>query len=555
MLQELYIHSFAIIEEIHCRFDGGMTALTGETGAGKSIIIDAVGLLAGERASLDMIRYGAPKAMIQGLFSIESAQLQKRIEELGIEMEENQLLIQRELFQNGKTSCRVNGRLATVGVLKQIGELLIDIHGQNEHFVLLNPEEHLTLLDQFAKEELADYARMYREKYEHYIAMKRELAKWMKSDKADARRMDMLEFQISEIQQAHLKVGEEEKLVEKQKLYAHFQTIEQALQTAGTILQAERGVVDQTADALASLKSIEQLDASYTEVFQQVQEAYYQLQDAAHTITDLLENASYDEEKLNKIEERLATLHQLKKKYGDTEEAIIRYAQEAQEELEQMESKEERIQQLQKELVETRREALLIAKEVSRVRQEVAKRLTAAIHQELSELYMEKVQFEVRFEKATQLLSTGIDSVEFYVATNVGEPLKPLAKIASGGELSRLTLALKSIFASNRAIQTIIFDEVDTGVSGRVAQAIAHKMKYISQFAQVLCITHLPQVASAAHQQYRIEKEEYDERTHTKLTLLDEEKRIEEVARMLSGETMTSLTMEHAKELLLHNKE
>ena len=551
LIQEIYIKNFAIIEEVQCTFEKGMTVLTGETGAGKSIIIDAVGLLIGERASLEMIRYGEEKSLIQGVFRIEDPSVVEKLQELGVEVIEDELMIQRELLQNGKSNCRINGQLATVALLKQIGPYLIDIHGQNEHFLLLNEEKHLGLLDEFAHHQMGDLIAEYDEAYAKVVAAKQELRALQTAEKEDAQRVDMLKFQLQEIEEANIYVGEEEQLSEEKEYFTHFQKIQTALQKALAALEGEEySSVDAIGEATREVESLESISTSFKTLSTQMSEAYYQLQDAASAIRHEIENAEFDEERLAFIEERLDVYYQLKRKYGDDAEEILAFQDKARDALNKIENKEALIAETEKVLKKATLEAFAIAENISSIRREVAKRLEADIVSELHGLYMENAQFAIQFKTSEALLETGIDLVEFYISTNKGEPLKPLSKIVSGGELSRITLAMKSIFTKEQLVGTIIFDEVDTGVSGRVAQAIASKMHYISEYAQVLSITHLPQVASMADTHIHIEKVEEGERTHTILKVMDEEERTEEIARMLSGTTITALTLENAKELL-----
>ena len=551
LIQEIYIKNFAIIEEVQCTFEKGMTVLTGETGAGKSIIIDAVGLLIGERASLEMIRYGEEKSLIQGVFRIEDPAVVEKLQEFGVEVVEDELMIQRELLQNGKSNCRINGQLATVALLKQIGPYLIDIHGQNEHFLLLNEEKHLGLLDEFAHHQMGLLMAEYDEAYAKVVTAKQELRALQTAEKEDAQRVDLLKFQLQEIEEANIYVGEEEQLSEEKEYFTHLKKIQTALQTAlGALEGEEYSSVDAIGEATREVESLESISTSFKALSTQMSEAYYQLQDAASAIRHEIENAEFDEERLAFIEERLDVYYQLKRKYGDDAEEILAFQDKARDALNKIENKEAIIAETEKVLKQATLEAFAIAKKISIIRREVAKRLEADIVSELHGLYMENAQFAIQFETTEALLETGIDIVEFYISTNKGEPLKPLSKIVSGGELSRITLAMKSIFTKEQLVGTIIFDEVDTGVSGRVAQAIASKMHYISEYAQVLSITHLPQVASMADTHIHIEKVEEGERTHTILKVMNETERTEEIARMLSGTTITALTLENAKELL-----
>ena len=391
----------------------------------------------------------------------------------------------------------------------------------------------------------------YDEAYAKVVAAKQELRALQTAEKEDAQRVDMLKFQLQEIEEANIYVGEEEQLSEEKEYFTHFQKIQTALQTALAALEGEEySSVDAIGEATREVESLESISTSFKTLSTQMSEAYYQLQDAASAIRHEIENAEFDEERLAFIEERLDVYYQLKRKYGDDAEEILAFQDKARDALNKIENKEALIAETEKVLKQATLEAFAIAKKISSIRREVAKRLEADIVSELHGLYMENAQFAIQFETTEALLETGIDIVEFYISTNKGEPLKPLSKIVSGGELSRITLAMKSIFTKEQLVGTIIFDEVDTGVSGRVAQAIASKMHYISEYAQVLSITHLPQVASMADTHIHIEKVEEGERTHTILKVMDEAERTEEIARMFSGTTITALTLENAKELL-----
>lgn len=555
MIQELYIKNFAIIEEIRCEFENGMTVLTGETGAGKSIIIDAVGLLIGERASVEMIRYGSQKATIQALFSLHSPKLNQLLKDMGIEIVEEQVVIQRDLFLNGKSTCRVNGNLVTVSFLKQIGPYLIDIHGQNEHFLLLNEEKHGELLDQFAKTELAPLLQEYQQVYEQYVQLDHQIKALKMAEKEEIQQIDLLKFQIEEIEQANLQIGEEEQLLQERDYYAHFQKIQQTLSMIRhTLQQEEISAVDAIGEASHLMNTLGELGTNYHNLAAQLQEIYYQLQDIIATVHNELDHAEFDEKRLFEIQERLDLYYQLKRKYGETTEEILAFQTQAQTKLDQIENKDHLLATLHQEKTNIQQKATIIAEKMTQIRQNAAQKLAYDIEQQLHELYMEHAKFSVRIHPAKTLLETGMDQIAFYISTNKGEPLKPLNKIISGGELSRITLAMKTIFIKENLVGTIIFDEIDTGVSGRVAQAIANKMNYISNYAQVLCITHLPQVASIADTHVYIQKVEHSGRTLTTLTVLNDSERIEKVGYMLAGEEVTLLTRQHAAELLQQSK-
>lgn len=561
MLQELSITNFAIIEHLDIAFEAGMTVLTGETGAGKSIIIDAVGLLAGGRGSSEFIRTGADKAVLQGMFILPAdgvtAQL---LDEAGIDHADNTVILQREITKSGRNTCRINGMLVNTTTLKQIGETIVDIHGQNEHQELMQPEKHLGLLDEFAAAKIRKLKQQYQQQYDHYQQLNRELRQKNANEKEWAQRLDMLNFQVDEIAAAQVKVGEEAALIAERDRLDNYQMINQALQQSYTLLAAGEettGAVDMVGTAMNALEPIANLDSAFNEITVNVKNAFYGLQDAAGQISNQLDLQEFDEGRLDEIEQRLDVLSQLKRKYGDSEQQILDYYQKIAAELAKMTDSEENSEDLAQRVTDAKDKLLKTGEALSDKRRTAAKVLQRQIHQELKDLYMDKAIFEVRFKPTKgQIYRSGLDSVEFYIQTNPGERMRPLAKIASGGELSRMMLALKTIFSESQGITSIIFDEVDTGVSGRVAQAIAEKINGIAHFSQVLCITHLPQVAAMSDHHYFIAKKITGKRTKTSVTKLDNAARVKELARMLAGTKVTKLSLEHAEELLqLANEE
>ncbi|HIZ53503.1 MAG TPA: DNA repair protein RecN [Candidatus Enterococcus avicola] len=553
MLLEMTIKNFAIIPYLNIRFQQGMTALTGETGAGKSIIIDAMGLLAGGRGSSDYIRHGEDKCLLEGLFEWPvHSEFPSLMEELGIDTSESFLVLQRDMSRSGKNICRVNGRIVTLVNLRRVGMYLVDIQGQNEHQELLQPEKHLSLMDNFGTKEFKQKLEMYQFAFNDYQVSASELRKIQKNEQSYAQRMDMLHFQSDEIEQAALQENEEEYLIEERDKLTNFQKIVDALgQTYAILSEESSSIVDGVGRALNEIQEIEQLDAEYQKISENLQSAYYMLQDAASEVSKQLDFLELDEERLEVVVARLELIRQLKRKYGESIPQILSYYTEIVAELDQMGHSENRLEVLSKELAMKEERLWTLANELHSERRLMAVTLEKEIMQELSDLYMENARFNIRFKEAPYELGiNGIDQVAFYLSSNLGEDLKPLVKVASGGELSRILLALKTIFSKGQGMTSIVFDEVDTGVSGRVAQAIAEKIAKIAKNSQVLCITHLPQVAAQADYQYFISKEVVDERTQTKITQLSATERVDEIARMLAGQEITHLTLEHAKELL-----
>lgn len=555
MLQELVIHDFAIIDELAISFNEGMTVLSGETGAGKSIIIDAVGLLAGGRGSQDFIRTGAKKATLEGLFTMApNGTTAAALAEFGIEHDEQTVLLQRDLAVNGHNVCRVNGRLVNTTTLKRIGETLVDIHGQNEHQELMYPERHLGLLDEFAHAKLATTKQAYQTAYQAYRQTKQALKKKQQNEQEWAQRLDMLKFQTNEIDAAQLVPTEEQQLIEEKMKLANFQRINQALQASQAILGGQEGnALDQIAVAMDQMQEIAELDPAFQQITESIQTAYYTLQDSSSEISHELDSLEWDEARLDEIEQRLATINSLEHKYGDSIPEILAYGHKITKELQAMQATEANASELEQQLAQQTATLLQLATQLSQLRQKAAQQLESAVHQQLKALYMDKTVFEVQFatETQSQFTSSGIDKVEFYIQPNPGEKMRPLAKIASGGELSRLMLALKTIFSESQGVTSIIFDEVDTGVSGRVAQAIANKISQIAQHSQVLCITHLPQVAAMSDHQYQIKKQVKHQRTETSIQKVTGKQRVAELARMLAGTEVTELTLEHAQELVV----
>ena len=554
MLQEISITNFAIIPELRLSFHEGMTALTGETGAGKSIIIDALGLLAGGRGSSDYIRQGAEKCILEGLFELPKQEgFSELMVELGIETDEDNLIVRRDMSLTGKNVCRVNGHIITLANLRKIGSYLVDIQGQNEHQELLQPESHLALLDRFGDAAFQQKKKSYQQEYTSYRELEKRVRKVQQNEKSYVQRIDMLHFQQEEIAAADLQVGEEEKLKEEREKLSNYQKIADGLAAGyGALTNNEQNSVDGVGLAVAELQGIAHLDVEYEAIYENIQSAYYLLQDAIGDMSRQIDLLELDENRLEEVTQRLELIRQLKRKYGESIESILAYYDEITEELASSDFSEGQLDKMKEELEQ--KELLLQqqAADLHEARKKIAKELEKSILHELKSLYMENTEFEVRFlkEENRQLNHDGFDQIEFYITTNPGEPLKPLVKVASGGELSRMLLALKTIFSSEQGVTSIIFDEVDTDVSGRVAQAIADKISQISKYSQVLCITHLPQVAAVADYQYYIVKAVIDGRTQTSVSELKTKEREEEIARMLAGSEITKLTLEHAKELL-----
>ncbi|MBC1805668.1 DNA repair protein RecN [Listeria sp. FSL L7-0993] len=553
MLQEMTIKNFAIIESLSLTFQEGMTVLTGETGAGKSIIIDALGLLVGGRGSADFIRHGEERLELQGLFGLaeDNHACRNALLENGIDASDDMVVLERSLFRSGKNSCRINGKLVTTVLLRQIGSKLIDIHSQHEHQELMNDEFHLSLLDRFASDKIKPALTKYQTNFKEYQAIEKEWKNWTKNERELAQRLDMLRFQQQEIENANLQAGEEDRLLEQKNILANFEKLNENLQGAYAAIQGEPGGLEFVGEAMRQMETAASIHTDYKAVSEAISSSYYMLEDSMSQIRQSLDQLEFQPEELNQIESRLNDLNQLKRKYGKTIEDIIQYEQEISSEMEKLTDSESHVGHLETKLATLKTELTKQANTLTDIRKKAAVILEKQIKQELNQLYMEKAIFSVRFEaNKMELTESGQDSVVFYMSTNPGEPLKPLAKIASGGELSRMMLALKTIFSRHQGITSIIFDEVDTGVSGRVGQAIAEKIYAVSVGSQVLCISHLPQVAAMANHHYYITKKVQNKRTTTSVTVLQGEDKVEEISRMIAGIEVTELTKQHAKEMI-----
>lgn len=551
MLKELNIRNFAIIEELSVNFENGLTVLTGETGAGKSIIIDAVHLLCGGRASQEFVRHGAKKAELTGLFFVPDRHPAfDKLMEAGIDQEDGTIILRRDINENGKSICRVNGKLVPLSVLREIGSTLVDIHGQHENQELMDEKRHIDLLDQFAEKQLRPIKQKYQQMYDKYRSLKREVDAININEQQIAQRIDLYQFQIQELEEAKLSVKEEEELLEERKRLQNFHKIYEHAVQAYEAISGEMKGLDCIGEAMGALEDIVPLDEQFNDSFEAVSSSFYSLQDASYQIKNIIDELEFDPERLNEVESRLAQYQMLKRKYGSTVEEIITYYEKIKEELNTLLNRDEAIQQKEQQLRKMEAELEHLCDELTKVRKKCAATLSEAIMNELRDLHMEKAKFIVQFERLNNFDSNGKDYISFYISTNVGEPPKSLPKIASGGELSRIMLALKTIFSSKSQITSIIFDEVDTGVSGRVAQAIAEKISNISLNSQVLCISHLPQVAAMADQHYLILKQVEKNRTYTTVKKIEDEKRVEEISRMMSGAEITELTLQHARELL-----
>ena len=550
MLLEISIKNFAIIESISLNFEQGMTVLTGETGAGKSIIIDAMNMMLGARATTEVIRHGAPKAEIEGLFSIESNRaLEEIFDEQGLELSD-EIIIRREILQNGRSISRVNGQMVNLSVLRTIGQQLVDIHGQHDQEELMRPHRHIQMLDEFGDTSFFELKEAYQESFDNYRRMRKQVLDIKKNQQEHKARIEMLEFQMAEIEAANLKAGEDIALNQERDKLLNHKHIADTLTNAYSMLDNEEfSSLANVRSAMNDMESLEEFDPEYREISSSLSESYYVLEDITKRLESIIDDLDFDGNRLMQVESRLDLIHTITRKYGGSVDDVLEYFAKITDEYNLLTGNNLSSEDMEIELKKLEKNLVDLAGQVAQARHKIAQDLEAEIKQELQDLYMEKAQFQVRFSQG-KFSREGNESVEFYISTNPGEDFKPLVKVASGGELSRLMLAIKSAFSRKEGKTSIVFDEVDTGVSGRVAQAIAQKIHKIGQNGQVLAISHLPQVIAIADYQFFIEKISNEHSTVSTVRLLTVEERIEEVAKMLAGENVTEAALTQARELL-----
>ena len=547
MLNLLHIENIAVIESADISFGTGFNVLTGETGAGKSIVIDAISAILGERAYRDMIRTGEEKASVRAVFS-QVAPLDW-FNENGVPYD-RETVIQRDIFLDGKNVCRVNGTLVSVTMLRKLGIQLMNIHGQHDSASLFDEENHLIFLDDFSSNQALRQA--YQEKYQAVAALRREIQRMTMDEGEKLRRMETLQYQIAEIEKAELEPGEDEALEERRKLLQNAERLSKGMDEAvealygGEESDGAAGLLTQAEHALGRLS---RFSDSFTSLHERVTDLMYQVRDAAEEAKDMRDDLSYSADELEQIESRLDVIYRLRKKYGTTCQEILDYLEKARKELADIEFADDRLERLKQKLQKAEQEAWAAAEALRQNRRENAEIMSARILQELKELDMPRVQFRCQFREL-ELQPNGADAVAFYLSANAGEALKPLSKVASGGELARIMLSMKNVLAEKDQIATLIFDEVDTGVSGRAAQKVAEKLRKLAQHKQVLCVTHLPQMAALADTHMLISKCERDGRTYTSVTPLDTEGRKRELARIIGGTHITETTLKSAEEML-----
>ncbi|MDQ2800543.1 MAG: DNA repair protein RecN [Armatimonadota bacterium] len=557
MLVELHVTNFALIDRLNLTFGAGLNILTGETGAGKSIIIDALGLALGGRAGADLVRTGASKATVEAVFDLAHApaEVRKRLADAGLDgdEEDDTLLVTRELSRaGGKSQCRINGRLMPVAVLKEIAEGLVDVHGQHEHQSLLASDRHVDILDNWGGKDALALRAEVAALHSEVNALKREREQLRTDARERARMLDLYRFQQDEIAGANLQSGEEEELVSDRSRLANSEKLSAAAADAYAKLSgSERGAgaMDGLNAALSAVEHAAALDENLSALTETLQSAVSYAEDAARELRVYQESVEFNPERLEEIEARLDLIRSLKRKYGETLNEIISYGEELTSKLDALENSEAREEELTAAIAKSEDKLNAAAGRLTKARQKASRNFAAGIARELSDLGMAATQFEVSIEPQP-MTSKGADRVEFLLSPNPGEPLRPLAKIASGGEMSRIMLAMKSVLARTGAIPTMIFDEIDVGVGGRTAQTIGDKLEALAKGAQIMCITHLPQIASRAGTHFFIEKQVHEGRTTVSVAPLDSAGRIEEIARMLGGSRRSETVVQHAREML-----
>ena len=537
MITNLHIKNIGIIDDLEINLNKGMNVLTGETGAGKTLIIDSLGIICGGRFSKEMIRKGEDHSYVE--ICMYEPEDENSIE--------GNIIVAREIYSNGRNMCKINGRLVTVTELKEFMSKYIEIHGQNENQQLLDNRTHIEYLDNFIGKEISEIKKEYKEKYNKYNEIKRELRNNYGDEKEKQRKLDLLKYQLNEIKEANLSPNEEEKLEEKRKKILNSEKIAKNLGEAETAIG--ENTIDVIGTAIRALEKIEDIDSKYGETVELLRNTYYDLQEISRDISGYMEDIEFNEQEQEEIERRLDTIYDLKRKYGNNIEEILKYAEEVEQEIEKIENVEENNNKLRKELEETEKELNEKAEKISQKRKEKGKELSEKINKELMELEMPNAKINIKVDyKINEIYENGKDEVEIYIKTNVGENEKELIKIASGGEMSRIMLAIKKVLAEVDKMPVLIFDEIDTGISGKAAKSVADKLNNISKQHQVLCISHLASIAATADYNYYISKQVNNNRTSTNVKLLNEQEVLHEIARISSGE-INEITLQYASEL------
>ena len=554
MLEHLHIKNVALITESEIDFEPGLNILSGETGAGKSMVIDSLNFALGERIGGNFVRKGEKSAVVEALFTVRDDTILKKLEQNGIKLEEDgTVLLTRTMNQSGKTICRINGSTVTVSMMRECAEGLMDIHGQHSHQSLLNTARHIQILDRFCGKKLEEEKQSFQTTYKKLKEIEKDLMQLMGDGKERVRKMDLLQFQMEEIGQAKLQIGEEEELLERRQILVNGEKIRNLTENSLLLLyhgtETESSAIDQLSRALEEVSDLAEYDNTIQNIYTTLSSVYAQMDDAVRDLKHYADTISQEPEELESVEERLQLIYGLKRKYGGSIEEILDFYQKAEKELDFLSNSEEIVQKINKQKKNIEQELMKQAEILSNIRKEKAKQIQKNIEQQLWDLEMKHGKFAIAIEDKKEISLHGKDKVEFLISANAGEELKPLAKIASGGEMSRVMLALKTVLAEADSIEVFIFDEIDTGVSGRTAQKVAEKMALIGKSHQIICITHLPQIAAMADHHFLIEKTTQQEKTITTVKPLNEEESAHEIARLIGGAKMTQATWTAAKEL------
>ena len=538
MISTLHIKNIGIIDDLSINLNQGLNILTGETGAGKTLIIDSLGIISGERFSKEMIRKGEDHSFVEVCLYLPE-------NENAID---GNIIVSREIYSNGRNMCKINGRMVTVNELKEFMQNILDIHGQHDNQYLLNASTHIEYLDNFSSKELNKYKEEYSELYNKYLQIKKELKNNYGDDKEKQRKLDLLKYQFEEISKANLKIGEDDDLESKREIILNSEKINENLNIAD--LEVSEKAIDSINNAIRALEKIESFDENYSRNLNALKSSYYDIQEIARDISGMREETYFDEEERQEVENRLDTIFSLKRKYGNTIEEIIKYGEELEKEIIQIENIDEINNKLKEELNDIKSKMYNISKKMDIIRNEYAKQLEENINKELVDLEMKNANLNVKvtFDETQEYNKNGLNTVEFLIRTNIGEEAKPLVKIASGGEMSRIMLAIKNVLSNVDIVPVMVFDEIDIGISGVAAKSVGEKLKAISKKHQVLCVTHLASIAAKGNYNYFISKEVHNEKTSTNIKQLNEEETIKEIARISSGE-ITEISLQHAKEL------
>ena len=547
MLAHIHICNLGIIEDVEIDFGEGLNILTGETGAGKTLIVGAISMICGNKVSKDIIRNGTDRAFVEALFYVEDQKLREVLSEMGYS--DDEIIVSREIFSNGRTIAKINGRLVTVNELKELGKLLVDLHGQHDNQSLLDVKKHIEVVDNFAGKEMVILKDKYLKLYNERKNVLEDIERLGGKPEERIKNMEFLKFQIDEIEKADLKIGEDEELIKRRKILANAEKLAQNISYGYDVLSMENGVLNCLEKVRNKISEVIDINENFAEISKNLDEAYYQIEDISHSLANEKDSVYIDEEELNSIDERLDLISKLKKKYGNSVDEILKSYDSMLKEYRELCNSEELLNKLNIKLNELEKDLRISADDISKKRKNVAHDLEIKLANVLSDLEMPKSRFVINVKDSGNFLINGTDEVEIQFSSNVGEDVKPLYKIASGGEISRIMLALKNIFMDADIIPVMIFDEIDTGISGQAGFAVGDKMREISKNKQIICITHLPSIAARGNQNYYISKNNVSNKTITSVKKLNEDETVYEIARIISGGNISDTALLHAREI------